>query len=362
MATKVLVLGTGHIGRAIAHLLSSAPGEPGFQVTVADRQVAPDVRSQFGAWAEFDAGLHNLADLLEGSDLVINALPYHLASNVARAAAQTRTHYFDLTEDLEATREIRGLAIGAPTAFMPQCGLAPGFIGVAGYALSQGFDTLERLHMRVGALPQYPANALKYNLTWSVDGLINEYLHPCEAIVEGRRMELPPLEGYEIFALDGVHYEAFNTSGGLGTLAETLEGKVQYLDYKTIRYPGHRDICKLLLQDFGLAGKRDVMKDILQTAIPNTEQDVVVVFVTASGLRNGQRTQVSFARKVYAQSWAGRSMTAIQITTASGVCAAVDLFAQGKLPGNGFIRQEQMLLRDFLDNRFGRAYEAAAAA
>jgi saccharopine dehydrogenase-like NADP-dependent oxidoreductase len=300
--------------------------------------------------------------LLEGFDIAINALPFHLASSVARAAAQTRTHYFDLTEDLAATREIRLLAEDAPTVYMPQCGLAPGFIGIAGYALSQGFDKLERLHMRVGALPQYPANALKYNLTWSVDGLINEYLHPCEAIVEGRRMELPPLEGYEIFALDGVHYEAFNTSGGLGTLAETLDGKVQYLDYKTIRYPGHRDIAKLLLQDFGLAGKREVMKDILQTAIPNTEQDVVVVFVTASGLRNGQRTQVSFARKVYAQSWAGRSMTAIQITTASGVCAAVDLFTQGRLPSNGFIRQEQVMLRDFLDNRFGRAYEAAAVA
>jgi saccharopine dehydrogenase (NAD+, L-lysine-forming) len=362
MATKVLVLGTGHIGRAVAHLLSSAEGQPEFRVTVADRQVTPDVRRQFGAWAEFDADLHSLTDLLEGSDIVINALPFHLASSVARAAAQTRTHYFDLTEDLAATREIRRLAEDAPAVFMPQCGLAPGFIGVAGYALSQGFDTLERLHMRVGALPQYPANALKYNLTWSVDGLINEYLHPCEAIVGGRRMELPPLEGYEIFALDGVHYEAFNTSGGLGTLAETLEGKVQYLDYKTIRYPGHRDICKLLLQDFGLAGKRDVMKDILQAAIPNTEQDVVVVFVTASGLRDGQRTQVSFARKVYAQSWAGRSMTAIQITTASGVCTAVDLVVQGKLPPAGFIRQEQVSLRDFLDNRFGRAYEAAAAA
>src|SRR5262245_26351633 len=102
------------------------------------------------------------------------------------------------------------------------------------------------------------------------------------------------------------------------------------------------------------------MKDILETAIPNTEQDVVVVFVTASGLRDGQRTQVSFARKVYAQSWAGQPMTAIQITTASGVCTAVDLVVQGKLPQAGFIRQEQVALRDFLDNRFGRAYEAAA--
>lgn len=361
MAIGVLVLGTGHVGRAIAHLLSTAPGEPSYRVTVADRTIAPELRGRFPAWAEFDSEREGFAGLLAGYELVVNALPFHLAGAVARAAHAAGVHYFDLTEDIAATRTIRELAREARSAFMPQCGLAPGFIGIAGYALSQGFDRLERLHMRVGALPQYPANALKYNLTWSVDGLINEYCHPCEAIVDGRRLELPPLEGYEIFALDGVHYEAFNTSGGLGTLAETLEGKVQYLDYKTIRYPGHRDIAKLLLQDFGLAGKRETMKEMLETAIPSTEQDVVVVFVTASGLQSGRRVQVSFARKVYAQSWAGAPMTAIQITTASGVCAVVDLFFEGKLPQAGFLRQEDVRLDDFLANRFGRAYEAAAA-
>jgi saccharopine dehydrogenase-like NADP-dependent oxidoreductase len=359
MAIKVLVLGCGHIGRAIAHLLSRAQGQPTYHVTLADHCVHPSLREQFG-WTEIDANGAGLATLLRGQELVVNALPYHLASGVARAAAEAGIHYFDLTEDVEATRSIRQLAQGATTAFMPQCGLAPGFIGIAGYALAQKFETLERLHMRVGALPQYPCNALKYNLTWSIDGLINEYCHPCEAIVEGSRMEVPPLEGYETFALDGVHYEAFNTSGGLGTLAETLERKVRYLDYKTIRYPGHRDIAKLLLQDFGLAGKREVMKDILQTAIPSTAQDVVIVFVTASGLREGQRTQESFARKVYAQDWAGQRMTAIQITTASGVCTVVDLFAQGRLPREGFVRQEDVALREFLQNRFGRAYEAMA--
>jgi saccharopine dehydrogenase (NAD+, L-lysine-forming) len=361
MAYKVLVLGTGHIGRAIAHLLSRAQGQPAYDVTVADREVAPELRSEFD-WREFDVDSDGFTRLLHGYHMVVNALPFHLAGCVAQAACAARVHYFDLTEDVAATREIRALAADATTAFMPQCGLAPGFIGIAGYALSQGFDKLERLHMRVGALPQYPANALKYNLTWSVDGLINEYCHPCEAIVDGRRIELPPLEGYETFALDGAHYEAFNTSGGLGTLAETLEGEVQYLDYKTIRYPGHRDIAKLLLQDFGLAGKREVMKDILQAAIPATAQDVVVVFVTASGLRRGQRTQQSFARKVYAQSWDGVQMTAIQITTASGVCAVLDLFAQGRLQRAGFMRQEDVPLAEFLGNRFGRAYEAAAAA
>jgi saccharopine dehydrogenase-like NADP-dependent oxidoreductase len=359
MDIRVLVLGSGHIGRAIAHLLCRAPGQPAYRVTLADRCVPAALREQFDC-AELDADADGFGALLRGYDLVVNALPFHLASRVAQAAASAGVHYFDLTEDVEATRAIRELAQRSSTVLMPQCGLAPGFIGIAGYALSQKFEKLERLHMRVGALPQYPCNALKYNLTWSIDGLINEYCHPCEAIVDGSRMEVPPLEGYETFALDGVHYEAFNTSGGLGTLAETLERKVRYLDYKTIRYPGHRDIAKLLLQDFGLAGKREVMKDILQTAIPTTAQDVVIVFVTASGLREGQRTQESFARKVYAQAWSGVNMTAIQITTASGVCTVVDLFAQGRLPRSGFVRQEDVALSEFLDNRFGRAYEAMA--
>ena len=363
MTRRVLVLGTGHIGRSVAHLLRTAQGEPRYDVWVADRMVSAEVRAEFPerCFEIEGSNVDSFARRIQGHDILVNALPFHLASTVAAAAAAERVHYFDLTEDVSATRTIRDLAQDAKTVFMPQCGLAPGFIAIAGYALSQGFEKLERLHMRVGALPQYPTNALKYNLTWSVDGLINEYVHPCEAIVDGRRIELPPLEGYETFALDGAHYEAFNTSGGLGTLAETLEGKVQYLDYKTIRYPGHRDIAKLLLQDFGLAGKRDTMKEILETAIPTTEQDVVVVFVSASGVRNGKRVQTSFARKIYAQTWSGLPMTAIQITTASGVCTAVDLFALGKLPQSGFIRQEQIALTDFLANRFGRAFETAAA-
>ncbi len=358
MAVSVLVLGSGHIGRAIAHLLSRTAGTPEYAVTIADRGIPPDLRERF-AWSELDAETERCEALLRRHDIVVNALPFHLAERIACAAADAGVHYFDLTEDVEATRAVRALSRRSAAALMPQCGLAPGFIGIAAHALAQEFDVLERLHLRVGALPQYPCNALKYNLTWSVDGLINEYCHPCDAIVSGRKVEVPPLEGYETFALDGVHYEAFNTSGGLGTLAETLDGAVQFLDYKTIRYPGHRDIAKLLLQDFGLAGKRETMKDILQAAIPSTAQDLVVVFVTASGLREGRRTQESFARKVYAQTCEGMKMTAIQLTTASGVCAVLDLFVQGRLPRSGFIAQEAVPLPEFLANRFGRAFAAA---
>ena len=163
----------------------------------------------------------------------INALPYHLAVPAATAALQAGCHYFDLTEDVAATREIMRLAEGAKTAFMPQCGLAPGFIGIVAHHLASGFDSVRDVQMRVGALPAFPTNALKYNLTWSVDGLINEYCHPCEAIRNGEIIEVLPLEGMEHFSLDGTEYEAFNTSGGLGTLCETLEGKVRTLNYRT---------------------------------------------------------------------------------------------------------------------------------
>ena len=97
------------------------------------------------------------------------------------------------------------------------------------------------------------------------------------------RDEVPALEELEAFSLDGIAYEAFNTSGGLGTLCDTLEGKVENLNYKTVRYPGHRDIVKMLVRDLRLGLRRDILKDVLETAIPITYQDVVLIFVTVSG-------------------------------------------------------------------------------
>lgn len=354
---RLTLLGAGHIGQTIARLLG-ASGD--YDVTVVDRREAAllalnnaGVRTR-----QADTGdASMLRALLDGQEAVVNALPYHLATPVAAQALAAGCHYFDLTEDVAATREIQRLADGAATAFMPQCGLAPGFIGIVAHHLAQGFDTLHEVKMRVGALPAFPTNALKYNLTWSVDGLINEYCHPCQAIHEGRNIDALPLEGLEHFSLDGTEYEAFNTSGGLGTLCETLAGRVQALDYKSVRYPGHRDLMKLLLHDLQLDRDTDTLKDILRRAIPSTMQDVVLVFVTVSGLKRGTLVQEVFARKIFADRCEAAPLSAIQITTAAGVCAAVDLFREGKLPQAGFIRQEQVALPDFLANRFGNAYQ-----
>jgi saccharopine dehydrogenase-like NADP-dependent oxidoreductase len=354
---RITLLGAGHIGQTIASLLARS-GD--YTVTVVDRSPAALARigetGIVGVVAD-TADPRVLTQALRGQDAVVNALPYHLAIPAATAAREMACHYFDLTEDVAATRAIEALADGAPTAFMPQCGLAPGFIGIVAHHLAQSFDELVDVKMRVGALPAFPTNALKYNLTWSVDGLINEYCHPCEAIREGRNIEVLPLEGLEHFSLDGTEYEAFNTSGGLGTLCETLAGRVQTLDYKSVRYPGHRDLMKLLLEELQLNKDTETLKGILRRAIPSTMQDVVLVFVTVSGLRGGSLVQEVFARKIFADRDEAAPLSAIQITTAAGVCAALDLFREGQLPQRGFIRQEQVGLPAFLANRFGRAYQ-----
>lgn len=353
---KVMLVGGGKIGVAIAEFLAGT-GE--YRLTVVDRDAKSLERMprRNVELRELDiAGAEGFAAEVRGHDIVLSATPFTLTKMVAEAARLANAHYLDLTEDVEATRFIKDLAKGADTAFVPQCGLAPGFISIVAQDLASKFEKLRDVNMRVGALPVFPTNALKYNLTWSTDGLINEYCNPCEAIRDGQRIEVPALEELEAFSLDGISYEAFNTSGGLGTLCDTLEGKVENLNYKTVRYPGHRDIVKMLVRDLRLGVRRDVLKDVLETAIPITYQDVVLIFVTVSGWRDGLLTQESYAKKIYSQTVGDRLMSAIQITTAAGICAMTDLLVEGRLPRRGFVRQEQAKLPDFLANRFGRYY------
>jgi saccharopine dehydrogenase-like NADP-dependent oxidoreductase len=367
MTHSILVLGGGKIGAVVAELLAhaSTDGRPDYQVTLADRSataLAGAPRHPQVDTLVLDASDRAaLAAALQGRYAVLSALPYMLTVQVAEGARAAGCHYLDLTEDVAATRRIREIAAGAARAFIPQCGLAPGFISIVAADLARRFDTLDSVRMRVGALPTFPSNSLNYNLTWSTEGVINEYCEPCEAIVDGLRTQVPALEEREEFSLDGVLYEAFNTSGGLGTLCETLEGQVRTLNYRTIRYPGHAAVMKTLLHDLKLKDRRELFKDILENALPATTQDVVIVFVTAAGVRvdeHGQRRfmQDTVVRKVYSRSLHGTTHSAIQITTASALCAMLDLLREGVLPQAGFVRHEDLALDAFLRNRFGAVY------
>jgi len=360
---KVVVFGAGKIGSTIADLLA---GCGDYQVVVADSSALALQRLGTGPTLEtrqVDAADERaLAEVLDGAFAVASAAPFHTTGLIARAALAAGAHYLDLTEDVATTRLVKELADDAASAFIPQCGLAPGFISIVTHDLTTRFDTLLDVKMGVGALPQFPANALNYNLTWSTDGLINEYCEPCEAIIDGALRQIQPLEDLEQFALDGVVYEAFNTSGGLGTLCESLAGRLRNLSYRTIRYPGHAAIMKALLHDLRLRERRDVLKDILENALPATFQDVVIVYASVSGQRDGRLVQETYAQKIYAAPLQGRLRSAIQITTAAGLCAVLDLLAQGKLPQQGFVRQEEVALADFVAIRFGRLYAPQAPA
>lgn len=353
---RVVVLGAGKIGVAIAAQLV-ASGD--YVVTLADRDgealarrkpdgvrgVAVDVSDPFA-----------LRTLLSGHDAVAVALPYYLNVRVAEAARAEGLHYFDLTEDVATARAVREIGAAADNVFVPQCGLAPGFVSMVAMALVERFDEVRDVHLRVGALPQFPNNALKYNLTWSIDGLVNEYCNPCDAIVDGNLVTVAPLEGREEFSLDGVGYEAFSTSGGVGTLCQTLAGRVRNLDYKTVRYPGHRDLMRFLVRDLRLGERRELFRDVIENAIPVTRQDLALIYVTVIGRnKGGLLTQESWAQKIYGDGSEG-GLSAIQKTTAAALCAMIDLHTQGKLPAKGVVRQEQVRLEDVLDNRFGHVF------
>jgi saccharopine dehydrogenase-like NADP-dependent oxidoreductase len=363
---RVLILGAGRIGRCIAKALV-ASGH--YQVLIGDReQAALQPLSSINAITTRVIDVENrqqLLDAMQNQHAVLSACSFHQNRLIAEAAMQCGISYFDLTEDVETTRFIRQLAARSREGqiFMPQCGLAPGFIGILANDVAQQFDEVHALKLRVGALPEYPSNHLMYNLTWSTEGLINEYCNPCESIRDGRLMEVLALEGLETFSLDGVEYEAFNTSGGLGTLCETWQTRVRELNYKTVRYPGHCYLMHFLINDLRLGEvgeRRNMLKQIFETSVAGTYQDLVLILVIASGMLDGQLMQVTELYKVYHDVLLGENWSAIQLTTALSACVVIDLFFKRLLPSRGFVRQEDVVLEKFTSSEFAFVYRREA--
>jgi len=359
---RVLILGAGKIGALISGLLAES-GSYRVQLGDVDGAAADAVARAHGTShlsaytldaTNAPALARHLAD--HPVDAVVSSLPYYCNIAVAEAARKAHAHYFDLTEDVQVTRAVRSVATGAGEAFVPQCGLAPGFISIAAAELITHFDELRAVKLRVGALPQHPNNVLKYSLTWSTEGLINEYGNPCQAVSDGRLVEVAPLEGLEEIEIDGMRYEAFNTSGGLGSLAETHGAGIESMNYKTIRYPGHCEQMRLLMNDLKLNHDRATLKRVLENAVPQTLQDVVIVYAAVTGTQDGQLREENYVNKIYPQEIAGRLWSAIQVTTAAGITAVVDLVLEHKGKYAGFVPQERFRLTEILANRFGRFY------
>ena len=135
-------------------------------------------------------------------------------------------------------------------------------------------------------------------------------------------------------------------------MCETFAGKVGELNYKTMRYPGHRDLMKFLLQDLNLAGQQELLTQIFDQEVPLTDHDVVIFYVSAVGQIDGELVQRSFVKKMRGDTVRGRRLSAIQLTTAAGVVGVLELFARGELL-KGFVKQESVTLRQFLSTQWG---------
>ncbi|MBF0313940.1 MAG: saccharopine dehydrogenase NADP-binding domain-containing protein [Oligoflexia bacterium] len=365
---RVLVLGAGKIGRLIGFLLADSKD---YYVYLADL-AEPDDRikqiMQETTLVEMVSLNAKNSDKLKSFikqyqvDIIVSSLPYYCNASVIEIAKELNLHYFDLTEDTK-TAAIAAEAARSKNSsgkvFIPQCGLAPGFISIVANDLMKHFTELESVKLRVGALPTNISNSLQYSITWSIDGLINEYGNLCQSIENYQEVKVLPLEGMEEIKIDGLTYEAFNTSGGVGTLVESYLGKVKNLSYKTIRYPGHGQKMSFLMNDLQLNHDRETLKRILENVLPRTFQDVVLVYVAVTGKQDGHFQEENYVKKLYPKKIKGMSWSAIQMTTASGLCAVLDLVMANPGRYRGLVRQEDFLLEDFIQNRFGQYYEQA---
>lgn len=352
MFNKIAVLGLGKVGQLAAELLVEA----GFEVTAVDHRAA---ESALPVTRVDVADPAALSRLLATQDAVLSCLPYSLNKSVATIAHAAGLHYFDLTEDVPTTQHIRALAETGKTLMAPQCGLAPGFIGIVGAHLAEQFDRVRSIRLRVGALPQNPTGLLGYAFNWSPEGVVNEYLNDCEVIEEGVRKSVSAMEWIETVYVNGIKLEAFTTSGGLGTMCETFEGRIENLDYKTMRYPGHVALMNFFFHELLMRERRDLAGEILANAKPPVDADVVYVHAAAEGWHQDRLQRREFVRAYTPLQINGRSRTAIAWTTAGSVVATIELVRDGKLPQQGFLKQEDISLTEFFQTRTGRLYDSA---
>src|SRR5215212_8250392 len=347
---KIGIVGAGKIGRTVRDMLAVVPGVA--TTTLVD--ATPGADGVLDATDE-----QAVRTFVRRHDAVVSALPFTLNRNVAASCAAEDCSYFDFTEDTATTTHIQRLAGSSHRAvFVPQCGLAPGAINIIGASLIEPLDQVKSLELRVGALPLSANNQMKYYLSWSSSGLINEYIRPCDALYRGEPIKTLPLEGRDQIILDGVLYEAFSTSGGVGTMCETYQGRIGELNYKTIRYPGHLDHMRFVIHDLGLGDRPDLLAQIFDQAVPATKRDVVLIYAKAIGMLDGRLQQHSYFRQVKAEELF--PATAIQTTTAAGMAAVIELLLRREIRP-GFVRQEDISFQRLLTTRWGGAIYGGSA-
>ncbi|TMD69546.1 MAG: saccharopine dehydrogenase [Chloroflexi bacterium] len=356
---RILVLGAGRMGLGAAYDL--AHSENVGAITLADldigraRAVTETIKSSKIASAQVDVtDSPQVIELMRGHDAAISCVVYHHNLRLAGAAISARVNFCDLggnnsvvADELALDEEARRAGIN----IIPDCGLAPGMVSVLVAHGASRFERLDEIHIRVGGLPQTPKPPLNYQIVFSVEGLINEYVERARVIRGGRIIEVDSLTEVERLEFPqpfGV-MEAFQTSGGTSTLPESFFGQVQELDYKTIRYPGHCEQFKLLVE-LGLASSeeveldgaritpRKILGEMLMRNLPSDEPDVVLIRVEFRGFSEGAERKLRY--DIIDRFDEETGLSAMMRTTAFPASIIAQMMARGRTLQKGAIPQE----------------------
>ncbi len=311
---KLAVIGAGLMGRAAVYDFANFCDCEKIGVFDVDPDRAAQVATRYANGAAQSAGLDAGDELavvaaLKDYDAAISCVTYRYNPGLTRAAIQAKCHLVDLGGNNDTVRTQLAMndeAEAAGVIVVPDCGLAPGMVSVLAADGISKFDTVESVKIRVGGLPQSPRRPLNYQMLFSAEGLINEYWEPCLILEEGQKKTVNPMTAVEELEFDGLgSFEAFYTSGGTSTLPDTYQGKVSFLDYKTIRYPGHCAMFKPMLE-IGLASRKSIEVDgatvepravfraVLDRSLTFNEPDMTLVRVTVTGEISGQPRTVIY--------------------------------------------------------------------
>jgi len=352
------------MGSAAAFDLANSGGVEGVTVADLDAARAGAVAAKIGpkaAAAQLDTNDYRATvGLMRGFDGAIGATSYTHNYDLTRAAIEAETHFCDLGGNMDVVYRQMELDAGASRAgvlIMPNCGLAPGMACVVAAGAAKKFSTVEEIRIRVGGLPLHPRPPLNYQLVFSPEGLINEYIEPAEVIRGGREMRVESMGDLEKLAFPAPFddLEAFSTSGGTSTLTRMFSGRVRELDYKTIRYPGHCDRFRTLLE-LGFAGSepvvagnstmttREFFEDLLRKKLPSNGPDAVLVRVRVTGTMDGKRRTLAYELTDHYDESA--EMTAMMRTTAFPTSVIIQMAAGGVIGVSGVKPPEQCVPLD----------------
>lgn len=355
---KFLVIGAGMMGSALAYDLAHSDGVEKVLLADIDLERAKIAVSAIGTNAEpikLDIN-HNdrVIGQMAGIDVVCGATSYTHNLQLTKAAIEAGVHFCDLGGNMDVVDKQLALdtkAKEAAVCIIPNCGLAPGLAGILGAGGARQFDSVTEIHLRVGGLPKHPRPPLNYQIVFSVEGLINEYIEPAEVIRNGELKDVPSMDDLEEieFPPPFGKLEAFNTSGGISTLAHMFKGKVRDLDYKTIRYKGHCEKIKTLL-DLGfsssepimvgnsLSTAREMFQELLKRRLPSAGPDVVLLRVSVVGVQKNRKKTLTYEMIDYFDE--KTKISAMMRTTSFPTSVIAQMIGRGTIKDRGVFTPE----------------------